>query len=420
MPVPPLLQSNLDLPLAAPRQGARRLRGRPRPAADRRHRPHLGVRLRAGLGHPRQGPHPVADVGRSGSACSPTSSRTTCCRPTPADFPAEVARARGRAARPHRCWCGAPTRCPSSAWRAATSRARAGRTTSAPARCAASRCRRACVESSRLPAPIFTPATKAESGHDENISEAQAAAQRRRRRWSARLRDADARPLRAAAPRTPSARASSSPTRSSSSAACAGAGERAGGSLHHPDRRGAHARLVAVLAGGPVRARRAAAELRQAVRARLPRADPLEQAAARARAARRRRREDATRTWKRISNASRSRRLSSRAARRSQLPARQGRHADMRAQLEALVQAELVDEGRLLRRRAEGVRAPASSSRPCSKAEGSISGRPGADGRPPQHPHAARVRSRVTKVKAVAGRPAGLASPPLTANPTAL
>jgi phosphoribosylaminoimidazole-succinocarboxamide synthase len=30
------------------------------------------------------------------------------------------------------------------------------------------------VESSRLPAPIFTPATKAESGHDENISEARA------------------------------------------------------------------------------------------------------------------------------------------------------------------------------------------------------------------------------------------------------
>src|SRR5436190_1968099 len=29
-------------------------------------------------------------------------------------------------------------------------------------------------ESDRLPSPIFTPATKAESGHDENISEAQA------------------------------------------------------------------------------------------------------------------------------------------------------------------------------------------------------------------------------------------------------
>ena len=32
------------------------------------------------------------------------------------------------------------------------------------------------AESSRLPAPIFTPATKAETGHDENISEASAAA----------------------------------------------------------------------------------------------------------------------------------------------------------------------------------------------------------------------------------------------------
>ena len=30
-------------------------------------------------------------------------------------------------------------------------------------------------ESDRLPEPIFTPATKAESGHDENISEAEAA-----------------------------------------------------------------------------------------------------------------------------------------------------------------------------------------------------------------------------------------------------
>jgi phosphoribosylaminoimidazole-succinocarboxamide synthase len=30
------------------------------------------------------------------------------------------------------------------------------------------------TESARLPAPIFTPATKAETGHDENISEAQA------------------------------------------------------------------------------------------------------------------------------------------------------------------------------------------------------------------------------------------------------
>ncbi len=35
---------------------------------------------------------------------------------------------------------------------------------------------RGLVESDRLPEPIFTPATKAETGHDENISEADAAA----------------------------------------------------------------------------------------------------------------------------------------------------------------------------------------------------------------------------------------------------
>jgi phosphoribosylaminoimidazole-succinocarboxamide synthase len=43
-------------------------------------------------------------------------------------------------------------------------------------------------ESDRLPAPIFTPATKAESGHDENISEAQAG-QIVGRETIARLRD---------------------------------------------------------------------------------------------------------------------------------------------------------------------------------------------------------------------------------------
>ena len=68
-------------------------------------------------------------------------------------------------------------------------------------------------------------------------------------------------------------------------------------------RRGADAGLVALLAGRPVRARRAAAELRQAVRARLPRGDPLEQAAARARAARRRRGPHAARSTSRRSSA---------------------------------------------------------------------------------------------------------------------
>ena len=50
-----------------------------------------------------------------------------------------------------------------SAWRADILPAPAGRTTSRPARSAASRCRRACAKAMRLPEPIFTPATKAKA-----------------------------------------------------------------------------------------------------------------------------------------------------------------------------------------------------------------------------------------------------------------
>ena len=67
--------------------------------------------------------------------------------------------------------CAGPRRCPSRRSCAATSPARGARTTSRPARCAASRCRAGLVEASRLPEPLFTPSTKAEIGdHDENIS----------------------------------------------------------------------------------------------------------------------------------------------------------------------------------------------------------------------------------------------------------
>ena len=56
-------------------------------------------------------------------------------------------------------------------------------TTTRPARCAACRCRRAWSTASRLPEPIFTPATKAEMGeHDENVSSSRSP---RRRRESA-------------------------------------------------------------------------------------------------------------------------------------------------------------------------------------------------------------------------------------------
>ena len=59
---------------------------------------------------------------------------------------------------------------PSNAWCAAISPARAGRNTRPAAPSAASSCPPGLRESDKLPEPIFTPATKAASGHDENIS----------------------------------------------------------------------------------------------------------------------------------------------------------------------------------------------------------------------------------------------------------
>ena len=74
-------------------------------------------------------------------------------------------------------------------------------------------------ESDRLPEPIFTPATKASSGHDINISE-QEAADLIGAELVATAARADAGAVRASAPAMPSRAASSSPTRSSNSACC--------------------------------------------------------------------------------------------------------------------------------------------------------------------------------------------------------
>ena len=125
----------------SPRQGARRLRGHARlgrdRAADRRDRSHLGVRLRARLRHPRQGQGAHAAVRRSGSSgwatsCRTTSSRSTSTTSRPRRGRTPTCCAAGR------CWRGGPSRCRSSAWRAATCRDRAGRNTSRPAASAAS------------------------------------------------------------------------------------------------------------------------------------------------------------------------------------------------------------------------------------------------------------------------------------------
>ena len=130
-------------------------------------------------------------------------------------------------------------------------------------------------ESDRLPEPIFTPATKADSGHDENIPFARVV-DAVGSEIAAQAAGSDARHLRAG-------------------------GEVRGDSRDHrrgyevrvrlrrrrtdPGGRGADAGFVALLAAGPVSARRGSAFVRQAVRPRLPRIHSVEQAAARARIA---------------------------------------------------------------------------------------------------------------------------------------
>ena len=75
-----------------------------------------------------------------------------------------------RAARPDAASAGAWRSCRSSASSGATSPVAAGRTTRRPARSPGSELAAGLREGDRLPAPIFTPSTKAESGHDEPIS----------------------------------------------------------------------------------------------------------------------------------------------------------------------------------------------------------------------------------------------------------
>jgi len=72
---------------------------------------------------------------------------------------------------------------------AATSRARAGRTTRPPVGLR-DRAATGLKESDRLPTPIFTPSTKAETGHDEAIDFDHAADLVGDRDLMARVRDA--------------------------------------------------------------------------------------------------------------------------------------------------------------------------------------------------------------------------------------
>ena len=152
-------------------------------------------------------------------------------------------------------------------------------------RCAAFHCRRGLRESERLPEPIFTPATKAETGHDENVSFAAMAAYDRRRigRRIARPQHRCLSPSR----RTCGA-ARHHPRRYQ---------VRMGPAVPvqhqlHPDRRSADTGQFAVLAGRSISRRWPAAVVRQAIRPRLARSERLGQAKSAAAIARRRGRAD--------------------------------------------------------------------------------------------------------------------------------
>ena len=145
-----------------------------------------------------------------------------------------------------RCCAVARTSFPSSAWSAATSPARPGRSIASTARSPASRCRPGCVESEPVRPAALQPGDqgrdRARREHHDRRDGAgslgAAVARRAREAESGSSTDAGA-TSRATAE-------SSSPTRSSSSAAIAADAR----SAH---RRSAHARQLALLAGRPLR-----------------------------------------------------------------------------------------------------------------------------------------------------------------------
>ena len=243
-------------------QGPRHLRRRRRPHADGRVRPHLGVRRRDGRADPRQGPGAHRACRRSGSS----SSRDVAPQPPGLDRPRRLARRRAgaRASRAGRC-CAAGPRCSrSSASCAATSSGSAWKEYQATGTMHGAPLPAGLQESEQLPEPVFTPSTKAEIGprreHHRSTTAVDARRRRRGRAGPRHLRSrVYARGRRAGRP--------------SAGIIIADTKFELGfvdGELRRV-RRGAHARLVALLAGRRVGAGHHAAVVRQAARPRLPR-----------------------------------------------------------------------------------------------------------------------------------------------------
>ena len=145
-----------------PRQGPRRLRRRRR-ADPRRHRSHLGVRLRARLGHSRQGPRAQPAVG---VLVRPHRRH----RPEPSDLdrrrrriPTARAPYAAAAARADRCWSRRTTPLPVECVARGYLSGSGWKDYKATGEVCGIALPKGLRESDRLPEPIFTPATKADS-----------------------------------------------------------------------------------------------------------------------------------------------------------------------------------------------------------------------------------------------------------------
>ena len=158
------------------------------------------------------------------------------------------------------------------------------------------------VESDRLPEPIFTPATKAATGHDENISFDEAA-KLIGRELAEKVREVSLTIYKRAARIRRAARRH--PRRHEIRIRPAEKFRRR--RRTHLDRRSAHAGFFALLARGALRTGRTAALLRQAIRARLSRAYSMVQDAAGAGAAARNRRTHQRKVSRSVSRPDRTR-----------------------------------------------------------------------------------------------------------------
>jgi hypothetical protein len=260
MNLAPVDQTDLPLPLSAA-ESARRLRAR-RLTPVRRHRPDLGVRRRPLPRDPRQGRDPDPDLELlvrplRGRREPPHRDRF---RP---DAGRRCARIRSFGDGP--CWCA--VRADSDRVRRARLPRRLG-SQGVPRRAgpsAGSRSRRGWSPASRLREPIFTPATKEQEGHDVNIT-FEEMSQRIGADLAAELR---ALTLSLYAARRRARRPARDPHRRYQVRV------RPERRARRLDRRGAHARLLPLLARRcRVPPRRQSPLLRQAIRPRLARVGP--------------------------------------------------------------------------------------------------------------------------------------------------